>query len=159
MKSHTVTLIFLSVFLLGITGFLTGCGDDDDKKVTDPTTAEYTVTVAANTNWTNTALELAAGNVVTFTATGTVSYLEAGNTCGPEGASWTDTADQEDPLWQQPHAGLIGKLGEAGSPFFIGASYSLTLDSNGTLFLGINDAWNEGNTGEFIVTIEVTTGS
>jgi hypothetical protein len=120
---------------------------------------EYTFTVPGNTQWLDTALTLAAGDVVTFTATGTVSYLEEGNSCGPGGTSWTDTTDQQDPLWQQPHAGLIGKIEAAGSPFFIGESHTLTLSSGGTLFLGINDYWYQGNSGEFTVIVQVSSGS
>ncbi len=138
---------------------LVGCGDDDKNSGTDPNPVEYTFTMPGNTQWLDTALVLAAGDVVTFTATGTVFYLEEGNSSGPEGTSWTDTANQQDPLWQQPHAGLIGKIEETGSPFFIGASYTITLGSEGKLFLGINDYWHQGNSGEFTVIVQVSSGS
>ncbi len=160
MKYRTYLRLAICFLFLGATVLLSGCGDDDDDDdPTDPGSAEYTFTVPGNTQWLNTALTLVAGDVVTITATGTVSYLEEGDSCGPEGATWTDTADQQDPLWEQPHAGLIAKIEEGGSPFFVGASYAVTLSSGGTLFLGINDFWYDGNSGEFTVTVQVLSGS
>ncbi|MBD3308776.1 hypothetical protein GF339_20385 [candidate division KSB3 bacterium] len=148
-----------AVVVLGIMGLLAGCGDDgdDDNGPTDPGSGTtYTVTVPGNAAWTDTTIAVTVGQVVSVLADGTVTYDEEGNTCGPAGADWTDTQDQQDPLWESPHAGLIGKIGEAGTPFFLGAEATFTVDTDGVLLLGINDFWFQANTGEFTVTVQVT---
>ena len=120
---------------------------------------ERTVIVPGNTKWMDTGITVSVGDMLTFTAHGTVVYDNKGNACGPQGASWTDTHDKEDPLWQQPHAGLIGKIGETGSPFFIGKTYTLKAGSSGKLALGMNDYWYQGNSGEFTVAIRIVKAS
>jgi Zn-dependent metalloprotease len=117
---------------------------------------ERTVIVPGNTQWMDTGLIISTGDIMTFTAHGTVVYDNKGNSCDPGGTSWTDTQDKQDPLWVQPHAGLIGKIKETGLPFFIGETYTVKAGSSGILFLGINDYWYQGNSGEFTVTIRVS---
>lgn len=152
----------LRVICLGITLIFAGCGgDDNEDNPTGPTTTEKTVTVPGNTNWTvgvDTGLVAAVGDQITLTASGTVMYL-TNQSCGADGAAWTDTTDRQDPLWQQPHAALIGKIGESGTPFWIGTALSVTAQTAGKLFLGVNDFWWEGNTGQFTVTITKKTGA
>ena len=116
---------------------------------------EQTVIVPGNTQWLDTGMEIAVGDILSFTAQGTVVYDTKGNSCNPEGTSWTDSRDKQDPLWQKPHAGLIGKIEGIGAPFFIGSSYMVKAASSGHLLLGINDYWYQGNSGEFIVTIQI----
>jgi Zn-dependent metalloprotease len=115
-----------------------------------------TVVVPGNTKWMDTGISVSAGDTITFTAFGTVVYDKRGNSCGPGGASWTDTQDKQDPLWQKPHAGLMGKIEGTGLPFFIGVGVTMKAGSSGKLFLGINDYWYQGNTGEFSVTILIS---
>jgi hypothetical protein len=93
------------------------------------------------------------GDIIRFSSQGTVVYDNVGHACGAKGAPWTDTKNKKDPLWQQPHAGLIGKIEGTGLPFFIGETYAVKAGSSGKLFLGINDYWYHGNSGEFIVKI------
>jgi hypothetical protein len=119
---------------------------------------EVTVIVPGDVKWIYSGIDLKAGNIIRFIARGTVVYDDQGNSCGPEGASWTDTLDQEGPLWERPHAGLIGKIDGIGAPFFIGKSYTVKAGSSGRLLLGINDFWYQGNSGEFTVTIRLLQG-
>ena len=116
---------------------------------------EQTVIVPGNTKWLDTGLEIAVGDILSFTAQGTIVYDSKGNSCHPAGTSWTDSRDKQDPLWQKPHAGLIGKIEGIGAPFFIGSSYTVKAASSGKLVLGINDYWYQGNSGEFVVTIQL----
>jgi hypothetical protein len=117
--------------------------------------AERTLIVPGNTLWMDTGMVVAAGDTLTFAAHGTVAYDKRGNSCGPGGTSWTDVQDKKDPLWQKPHAGLIGKIEGSGMPFFIGTAATIKAGGNGKLFLGINDYWYQGNTGEFTITIRI----
>ena len=112
-----------------------------------------TVFVSANRPWTDSGLDIEVGEILTFSASGTIYYDSRGNMCGPEGCSWNDELDREDPLWKQPHAGLIGKIEGIGAPFFIGKSYTVKAGSKGRLLLGVNDFWYHANSGEFTVTI------
>lgn len=116
---------------------------------------EWIVIVPGATQWMETGIMVSEGDTLTFAAHGTLVYNRRGNACGPEGTPWTDTRDKEDPLWDQPHGGLIGKIGETGSPFFVGTAHAITADRSGMLLCGINDFWYQGNTGEFTVTITV----
>jgi Zn-dependent metalloprotease len=116
-----------------------------------------TVLVPGNRPWTDSGLDVEVGDILTFSASGTIGYDGRGNMCGPKGCSWADELDQEDPLWKQPHAGLIGKIEGIGAPFFIGASYTVKAGSKGRLLLGVNDFWYHANSGEFTVTIEQET--
>ena len=50
---------------------------------------------------------------------------------------------------------MIGRIGEAGAPFLVGSELSSTADTEGRLFLGINDIDVENNSGEFTATITV----
>ncbi len=49
---------------------------------------------------------------------------------------------------------LIGKVGEDGTPFYVGARYDGTADRAGRLWLGINDDDPADNRGRFRVTVE-----
>jgi hypothetical protein len=138
---------------------------------------EWIVIVPGATKWMDTGISVSTGDIITFAVHGNVVYNRRGNSCGPEGTSWTDTRDKEDPPRQKPHGGLIGKIGEnvsnvgeegskageegsnvgeEGSPFFIGTSETMTAAQNGELLLGVNDFWYQGNTGEFTVTVTVS---
>lgn len=117
---------------------------------------EWVVMVPGNTRWMDTGIMISRGDEIAFSAHGAVIYNRRGNSCGPEGTSWTDVRDKEDPLWKNPHAGLLAKIGEAGSPFFVGGSHGITAQQSGMLLLGINDYWYQGNSGEFTVTVNVS---
>ena len=118
--------------------------------------SERTVTIAGNTLWLDSRMTVAAGNTLTFRAQGTVIYTYTGYACGPNGTTWSDTRDRQDPVWDRPHAGLIGKIGEEGTPFFIGERSSFQVGSSGKVFVGINDYWYRGNSGKFTVNIRRT---
>lgn len=111
------------------------------------------VDVPGNRPWVHAGLRVASGQTLRFAAGGTLIFDNDGYACGPQGATWADTRDQQDPLWQHPHGALIGKIGEQGAPFFIGAAYTVRAWSSGPLLLGVNDAWYHGNAGGFRVTI------
>ena len=124
--------------------------------VEDVPVKEATVIGPGNAKWVETGIMIGKGDILRFSASGKVAYDAKGNACAPAGTIWTDTKDRKDPLWQKPHAGLIGKIAGIGAPFFIGGAYAVKAGSNGQLLLGVNDFWTEGNRGEFTVTIRIT---
>lgn len=112
-----------------------------------------TVTVPCQVTWTETGIQLQAGQQLTLTATGELKGGEL--SFGPEGTS-------EHPEWARyslvpewPHLALIGKVGEDGSPFLVGRSYSGTVIRGGQLYLGVNDLDAENNDGSFTVIVTV----
>jgi thermolysin len=119
-------------------------------------TYEWIVIVPGATRWMTTGITISKGDLMSFSAHGSVVYNRRGNACGPGGTSWTDTRDKEDPLWNKPHGALIGKIGESSMPFFIGTTSTTTADRDGMLLFGVNDFWYQGNTGEFTVTVNVS---
>jgi hypothetical protein len=156
MKARELTKFEWYLVLL-VMAALTGCGggSDSDNGTDNPA---QTIEVAGNAAWTNTNITVAAGATLTLTATGSVSYDSVGDSCGPEGADWTDEmfGEQNDPLWAKPHAGLIMKIGEAGTPLWVGASLTLQAGSGGVLYLGVNDVDFDTNSGKFTVKVVVT---
>ncbi len=59
-------------------------------------------------------------------------------------------------LEEANHAGLIGRIGESGAPFQVGSRLLSKADTEGRLFLGINDRDVDNNAGEFTATITLT---
>ena len=51
---------------------------------------------------------------------------------------------------------MIGRVGDEGVPFLVGASSQFPADHSGTLYLGINDVGVQNNTGSFTSVITIT---
>jgi len=113
-----------------------------------------TVNVSAASPWsTDTGVSLAAGQSFWVVATG--SWTSGLWTGGPEGQEGQLPTGND---WllpgSRPYA-LIGKVGAAGAPFFIGAGGDFTASNSGNLILSMNDVpdvfWD--NSGSLTVTI------
>jgi len=120
--------------------------------------------------WTDTGIEVAAGEEILFTAQGKIS-LQKGNPeseCGPDGY---DIQTVQQPLPGKNLGALIGKVviavietvdektkierhDEIAEIFFLGAGGRVEMPARGRLFLGINDSVIGDNSGEFTVRIE-----
>jgi hypothetical protein len=113
---------------------------------------ERTVTVNAREQWTDTGIDVRAGQDVAFAATGAVRW-------GPgrrDGASGERNSpyNQNRPMPDHNAAALIGRIGANGDPFFIGEnSESLRMRASGRLFLGINDDLITDNSGTLRVVV------
>ena len=104
---------------------------------------------AGNKQWVDSEQDLPAGKPFTLTATGTVVLQNYGNiNCGPSGTTNVPA------MFNDLAAGaLVGKIGEEGKPFLVGAEYQGTAEEAGRLYLGI--ALKNGNvSGKFEVTLE-----
>lgn len=119
----------------------------------------YTVEVNGSKEWTDTNIDLRAGEKLQITSAGTITYAE-GNHFGPEGIprSIKDVIHQY-AVPDAAHGELIGRLGsgDAAEAFEVGASATYTAPVAGRLFLGINEGMRdaEGATGSFQVKVEV----
>jgi hypothetical protein len=111
---------------------------------------ERQVNVSATTPWTDTGVDVRAGQMIAFEASGQVRWGRDRRD-GPEGEK-DSPFNQGRPLPNRPGAALIGRIG--GDVFFIGDARSpIRVRSGGRLQLGINDEYLEDNSGSFRVTV------
>jgi len=110
------------------------------------------VAVYGTAQWTDTGVDISAGDDVEVTARGEVFHREDAS-IGPEG--FTNRPDLLTPLPSANHAGLLGRAGTTGVPFYVGRDNTFTVERDGRLFLGINDGGLENNRGFFIATVTV----
>jgi hypothetical protein len=97
--------------------------------------------------WTPTGLTVRRGEVLTFNATGQITF--PGN-APPTGATEVGAGN---PLPSVGTGALIGRIGD-GQPFIIGNQATITAPAAGQLFLGINDSNFGDNNGSFQVVIQ-----
>ena len=112
---------------------------------------ERQVNVTAREAWTDTGIDVRAGQTIYFQASGETRW-------GPnrrDGAAGERNSPYNAgrPLPDRPAAALIGRIGEKDL-IFIGADQgAYRIRSNGRLFLGINDDFLQDNTGSLRVTV------
>lgn len=131
--------------------------------------ANPVVVVPGNAAWTDTGLEVSAGDLVSFEAEGKIT-LQKGNPeaeCGPDGY---DLQTLQQPLTGRNLGALIGKVvigvtilvnertkeekkQEAAELFYVGSKTRIEMPAKGRLYLGINENVLGDNGGEFRVTI------
>ena len=103
----------------------------DDKKEIDISAAQV---------WTDSGIDLKAGDTITVAATGTLQFSGA-KPCGPEGLprGWMDLVTQL-PLNEAGRGALLGRISDspAARPFLIGPRTQRTAPVSGRLYLGIN---------------------
>jgi hypothetical protein len=135
--------------------------DKKDEKAATKTTATTVravppkrVTVDATVSYNDTGIDVKKGELIAITATGEATHGGLGGPTGPEG-------DPEPNLRQfnvvegVNHNGIIGKIGDTGEPFFIGAKRNFRAPATGRLFLGVNDTGVANNTGAYQATVRV----
>ena len=123
-----------------------GKTDDPTGDGDDPT--EFTLDVAADRVWSDTGVDLESGEMFSVLASGSVNFGPAST--GPEGFAPPEY-DQYNVVPCSEHAGLMGKVGQNGEPFFLGAEAVSVATAAGTLYLGVNDSDFGNNSGSFAV--------
>jgi hypothetical protein len=128
------------------------------------------ILVPGHVSWTDTGIEVTAGEELLFSARGRIS-LQKGNPeseCGPDGY---DIQIARQPLPGRNLGALIGKVviavietvdektkaerrDEIADLFLVGSGGRVEMPARGRLFLGINESVIGDNSGEFTVTIE-----
>ena len=115
------------------------------------------VQVSSTEPWTATGVECAPGDVVDITATGTILHNKddpTGSAVGPDGLT--------EPFFRQfnvpgmPDANtvaVIGSIDEQLPYFLVGSGASHTCLAEGEIYLGVNDAGLDNNSGEFDATV------
>jgi hypothetical protein len=105
---------------------------------------QYELDVSGDKQWTDSGIDLLAGDQLVITATGSIEIL--GKQCGPEGLprGWMDLL-RVPPVPDAGHGALIGRVGntEAAQPFAVGQRREMRVAYDGRLFLGINEQSSE----------------
>lgn len=114
--------------------------------------------VSGEASWTDTGIDLKAGDALKLSATGTLHFTGA-KANGPDGLArgWLDLV-RILPVNEAGRGALVGRVGssDAARPFLIGPRASIKAPVDGRLFLGINAAANDQPEGSFHVIIERT---
>ncbi len=111
---------------------------------------ERQVNVSATQPWSDTGIDVRAGQSVFIDASGRVRWGKDRRD-GPEGED-NSPFNAGRPLPNRPGGALIGRIGN--DLFFIGAeSGPIRVRAGGRLFLGINDDYLQDNSGSFRVTV------
>ena len=118
-----------------------------------PTRSEDVV-VDARRAYTDTGVDVAVGDRVAISATGTIFHDSSGST-GPNGVAERRDLRQFNVLDSENHGALIGRIGETGAPFAVGSDFSSASLAPGRLFLGVNDRGVDNNSGAFNATVTV----
>lgn len=110
------------------------------------------VQVPANQAWTNTGLNVRAGDMVEFRTTGRINFGTGGSqNAGPDGNDSLKSPAY--PVAAMPVGGLIGRVGNS-APFPIGSNAQpIRMPASGSLMLGVNDNELGDNSGAFTVSI------
>jgi len=122
------------------------------------TSAPVSVVVPGTEQWTDTGIDLSIDDTVLIEADGAITPSTSSEPLyGPDGVPDRPSARvfNVEGLEEANHAGLIGRIGEAGAPFQVGSQLLFEADTEGRLFLGINDTGVGNNAGEFTATITV----
>ncbi len=135
----------LALSLAAAVVVLAGCGAE---------TVTREVEVRATTQWTDTGFDLQGGEKVSIEATGEV-FANATVSGGPDGIPGHPGWARYNLVGDAPHAALIGRIGDEGEPFYVGHSFTTTVQQPGELFLGVNDTGYDNNKGAFTATVTV----
>jgi Ca2+-binding EF-hand superfamily protein len=117
--------------------------------------APRTVMVSARQAWTDSGIDVRAGDRISVSPTGVIRYAPSqGDRVDPAGGANNATAAAPRP--DLPIGALIGRVGN-GQPFLIGRGLeALPITSSGRLYLGTNDDILTDNDGQFRAVVTVT---
>jgi Ca2+-binding EF-hand superfamily protein len=111
-----------------------------------------TVHVNSQYRWTDTGIDVRAGQVVTLDASGTIQMSDnAQDTATPAGST-TGRRAPDAPILNQLAGALVARIGDYG-PIFVGNRQSFNAPVSGRLYFGVNDDHLPDNSGEFIVNV------
>ncbi len=120
-----------------------------------PAGAGHRITVYAYRQWQSTGLDLAQGEQVRLRAAGQWQYSPYVGLHGPEGGGKPVTVSTY-PMSNLNGGVLLGRIGEAGEPFYVGRGTTLFVTQPGRLYLRINDDLLGDNVGQLTITVDVT---
>jgi hypothetical protein len=108
--------------------------------------------------WTDSGIDVVTGDRVEIKAGGRVKHSDGGPLLTPDGdPNLPGHPSNLEGVEAANHAGLIGRVGEEGVPFVVGRSVEVIVESEGRLYLGINDVDVTNNDGEFVAIVTLIT--
>jgi len=117
----------------------------------------YNLAVPADKQWTDTGIDLKAGDKVTITSDGSIVFGgQLAATSDGLQRGWRDLM-RALPVNSAGNGALIGRIGaaEIANPFLIGKSKEIVAPTDGRLFLGINQLATDTSTGNYTVKMSV----
>jgi phycobilisome linker polypeptide/uncharacterized protein DUF4214/EF hand domain-containing protein len=111
------------------------------------------IRVDARNRWTDTGVDVRAGDMITFDADGTIRMSADQNDVAAPGGAVGGRRANEAPFPRQSAGALIGRVN--GRTFFIGDRRQVRMPTAGRLYLGVNDDYLEDNSGDYQVRITV----
>src|SRR5262249_31778887 len=113
---------------------------------------EKQMMVVANVAWTDTGIDVSAGQTIYFESSGEIHW-GPNRRAGPGGES-NSPNNPARPMPNRPGASLIGRVGNSTDYFYVGDERGgIRVRGSGRLFLGINDDNLKDNTGYFTVIV------
>jgi hypothetical protein len=117
------------------------------------TTGDFVV-VDSSVRWTDTGINVRAGQMLTFDADGQIQLSDGrGDLARPSGST-TGRRAADAPIASAPAGGLIARIGN-GNPAYVGDRRALRAPTSGRLYLSVNDDYLADNQGDYRVTISV----
>ena len=110
------------------------------------------IAVAGNRNWTDTGINVTAGQTVTINADGRIRI--ARETFDFITAGGADSRIPDATMPSAPLGGLVARFGNS-APVFVGQNRTFRAPRSGRLYLGVNDSYFEDNSGQFNATVTV----
>lgn len=118
-------------------------------------TSGQIVRVQPKLRWTDTGLDVRAGDRITFDAEGSMVLSEGGTDTATAAGASSGRRAPDAPLAQEVAGGLIARIGES-TPMFIGAQRTIQrAPVSGRLYLGVNDDHLDDNSGEYRVSVTI----
>jgi len=115
-------------------------------------TAGQSIAVAADRQWTDTGINVTAGQTITINADGRIRLAQ--NTRDFVTAAGADGRVADATMPNSPIGGLVARFGNS-APVFLGQSRTFRVPRSGRLFLGVNDSYWDDNTGQYNVRVDV----
>jgi len=117
---------------------------------------DYSFTIPTTQPWTDTGVDLHAGESLEVSAMAAQAAPGSGDTCDPRGASASTDANASLPVATAPAGALIARLQAQGEAVAVGNSRRVKVDVPGHLFLGLNAQAPPDCTGSFTVKVHLT---
>ncbi len=109
------------------------------------------VVVPARAAWTDTGIDVRAGDEIVFSATGSWSCDPGLPLVGPRGDPKAKFQDSKYPRPTNNAMALLGRVGPEGLPWVVGLDVLMPMPGTGRLYLGPNDWGYDNNRGEIQV--------
>jgi Ca2+-binding EF-hand superfamily protein len=117
--------------------------------------ASENVTVPSTVRWYDSGIEVRAGDMLAYRATGTIRMsLGNENDRATPAGSVSGRRAAEAPLRDKPAGALIARIGN-GSPIFLGENGEVRAETDGRLYFSVNDDYLMDNSGDYRVTVTI----